>query len=39
MNEDIYNQEQIPTDEDDYAKALANEQMMLNMCPSENRSI
>lgn len=39
MNEDIYIQEQIPTDEDAYAKALMNEQAMLNLCSPENRSI
>jgi hypothetical protein len=39
MNEDIYTQEQIPTDEDAYAKAMMNEQAMLNLCPPENRSI
>jgi hypothetical protein len=39
MNEDIYIQEQIPTDAGDFAKALMNEQAMLNLCSPENRSI
>jgi len=39
MNDDIYIQEQIPTEEDAYARALLNEQAMLNMCPPENQAI
>jgi hypothetical protein len=40
MNDDIYIQEQIPTDDDAHAKALMNEQLMRNLCTSdETRSI